>query len=241
MGEDSERGRRHVAPGAARFPELSRRVQLWPCNIKPPQPKQDRTSWRLAHLLTQRACLGVGVLHLGAACLRHLQCRAEGDVQGQCLLGTLRRLWQGLEQLDAGGQVADGFQMAERSLACCRPLPGHRLLGAACGGVVLGHQLGLGLDGLGEACLQELRHLLVHLLPRAPQQRGIGGILDQGMLEHILARRPPPLVEQFGRHQPGQPVLHRGLVLRRDGHEHVVGELPAEDAPSCATSLAVVS
>jgi hypothetical protein len=49
------------------------------------------------------------------------------------------------------------------------------------------------------------------------------------MSEHIPgARRSPPLVEQFGRHQPGQPVLYCGLVLRRDGPEHVVGELPAE-------------
>ena len=67
MGDDRERGVVGMLCQAQQgFPELACRVQLWPCNIKPPQTKQDRDElWRLAHLLTQRACLGVGVLHLG--------------------------------------------------------------------------------------------------------------------------------------------------------------------------------
>ena len=122
--------------------------------IKPPQPKQDRDKlWRLAHLLTQRACLGVGVLHLGCCVpFGHLQGRAEGNVQGQGLLGMLRRLWQGLEQLDPGGQVADGFQIG-RAVAgvLARPLPvGNGLLGAARLRVVMRQQLGLRLSGLRE-------------------------------------------------------------------------------------------
>ena len=74
-------------------------MQLWPCNIKPPQTKQDRDQlWRLADLLTQRICLGVGVLHL-RRCMPFgdLQSRAEGDVQGHGVLGPRRRLWQGRE------------------------------------------------------------------------------------------------------------------------------------------------
>ena len=142
-----------VAPGAAGFPELA------PCatvavHIKPPQPKQDRDQlWRLAHLLTQRVCLGVGVLHLGRCVpFGHQQGRAEGDVQGQGVLGMLRRLWQGLEQLDPGGEVADGFQMG-RAVAgvLARPLPvGNRLLGEARLRVVMRQQLGLRLGGLGK-------------------------------------------------------------------------------------------
>ena len=100
VGDDRERGVVGMLRQAQqRFPDFSRRVKLWPCNIKPPQPKQDRDKlWRLAHPLTQHACLDVGVLHLGR-CLPfgHQQCRAEGDVQGQGVLGMLRRLWQGLE------------------------------------------------------------------------------------------------------------------------------------------------
>ena len=106
VGDDRERGvvgtLRQAQQG---FADLPRRVQLWPSHIKPPQTKQDRDKlWRLAHLLTQRVCLGVGVLHLGRSLpFGHQQCCAEGDVQGQGLLGMLRRLWQGLEQLDPGG------------------------------------------------------------------------------------------------------------------------------------------
>ena len=157
MGDDSERGIVGLLRQAQqRVPELSCRVQLWPCHIKPPQPKQDRNKlWRLAHLLTQRACLGIGVLHLGRCVpFGHLQCRAEGDVQGQGLLGMLRRLWQGLEQLDPGGEVADRFQIG-RAVAgvLAGPLPvEHRLLGAARRGVVVGHQLRLGLHERGEPC-----------------------------------------------------------------------------------------
>ena len=102
-------------------PELSRRVQLCPCIIKPPQPKQDRDKlWRLAHLLTQRACLGVGVLHLGRCVpFGSSAGRAEGDVQGQGVLGT---------RSGVSGRVVSSSmpvvtwlmasRWAERSLAC---------------------------------------------------------------------------------------------------------------------------
>jgi hypothetical protein len=32
-------------------------------------------------------------------------------VQSQGLLGMLGRLWQGLDELNPGGEVADGFQI----------------------------------------------------------------------------------------------------------------------------------
>ena len=90
------------------------------------------------------------MLHLGR-CLSfgHLQSRAEANVESQGVLGMLRRLWQGLEQLDPGGEVADSFQVG-RAVAgvLARPVPvGNRLLGAARCGVVLGEQLRLSLYG----------------------------------------------------------------------------------------------
>ena len=103
MGDDRKRGVVGTLRQAQqRLPEFTRRVKLGPDQIKPPQTKQDRNQlWRLAHLLTQRAGLGVGLLHLGC-CLPfgRLQGRAEGEVQGQGLLGMRRCLWQGLEQRD---------------------------------------------------------------------------------------------------------------------------------------------
>jgi hypothetical protein len=77
----------------------------------------------------------------------HEQCRAEGDAHAQGVLSMLRRLWQGLEQLDPGGEVADGCQIG-RAVAgvLARPLPvGNGLLGAARRRVVLGKQFRLGL------------------------------------------------------------------------------------------------
>ena len=75
-----------------RVPELARRVQLEPDHIKAPQAIQHRDQLgRLAHLLTQRVGLGVGVLHLGRGVpFGNLQGRAQGDMQGQGLLGTRR-------------------------------------------------------------------------------------------------------------------------------------------------------
>src|SRR5215831_3996386 len=65
-------------------PEFACRVQLGLCDIIPPQPEQDWNKlWRLAHLLTQRVRLGVGLLHLGRSVpFSHLQCTAEGNVHG---------------------------------------------------------------------------------------------------------------------------------------------------------------
>jgi hypothetical protein len=69
------------------------------------------------------------------------------------MLGMRRCLRQGLEQLDAGSHMADGFQMG-RAVAgvFARPLPVRDgLLGAARRRIVLGHQFRLGLHERGEA------------------------------------------------------------------------------------------
>jgi hypothetical protein len=83
MGDDSERGVLGLSCQAQqRVAEISCWVHLRPCMVKPPQPKQHRDQlWRLAHLLTQGACPGVGVLHLGRCRpFRYLQCRTEANM-----------------------------------------------------------------------------------------------------------------------------------------------------------------
>ena len=71
-------------------------------------------------------------------------------------------------------------------LAC--PLPvGNGLRDETRLGVVMRQQLGLGLDGLGKLRFQHLGNALVILLPGALEQRLIGRVLDQGMLEDIGA------------------------------------------------------
>jgi hypothetical protein len=52
------------------------------------------------------------------------------------------------------------------------------------------------------------------LLPRTPQQRRIGCILNQGVFEEVFGPRwPSASVEEFRLHQLRQPNLHRFLVL----------------------------
>jgi hypothetical protein len=57
----------------------------------------------------------------------------------------------------------------------------------------MGEQLGLGLTDLGNVCLRHLGNVLIILLPGTPQQRLIGGVRDQRMLEAVRrVRRQPP-------------------------------------------------
>ena len=90
-------------------------------------------------------------------------------MQGQGVLGTLRRLWQGLEQLDPGGEVADGFQIGRAvagSLTCLVPVV-HGLFNETCLRVVMRQQFRLCLSGLWKLCLKHLGNALMVLLPRA--------------------------------------------------------------------------
>ena len=83
MGDDRVRGDMVTLREAQqRFPNLAYRVELRPSKIKPPQTIQDWSDlWCLADLLTQMACLRVGVFHLGRSKpFSNLQCRAKGDV-----------------------------------------------------------------------------------------------------------------------------------------------------------------
>ena len=91
-------------------------------------------------------------------------------------------------------------------------------------------QLGLRRGGVGKPRLQHLRNVLVVLLPRTPEQRLIGRLLDQGMLEHIRGLWwHTALVEQFGLHQARQGLLERGLVERVRRPKELVGKCPPQD------------
>ena len=55
---------------------------------------------------------------------------------------------------------------------------------------------------------QYLRNVLMVLLPRTPEQRLIGGLLNEDMLEGVgLLGRHSPLVEEFGSHELRQCML----------------------------------
>ena len=72
--------------------------------------------------------------------------------------------------------------------------------------VMVGQQLGLRRDRVGEPGFQHLRNLLVVLPPRAVEQRLIRRILDQRVLEEVGGLwRQSTLVEQLRCHQLAQP------------------------------------
>jgi hypothetical protein len=80
--------------------------------------------------------------------------------------------------------------MPERQAA--RLLPQRdRLVGLFRLGVVVRQQLGLGSRGVRQTLLDDPGDLAVQFLPAAPEQRVVGGLLHQGMLDgvHRIGRR----------------------------------------------------
>ena len=131
-------------------------------------------------------------------------------------------------------EVTDRFHMGRApSGALAGPLPvAHGLLRQARLGVVVRQQLGLRLGEVGKALGHHLRRALVVLLPGAPQQRLIGRILHQGMLERIGGlRRHAPLVEHLGLHQLPQATPERQLVHGRHGPQQLIGKRPPQHRP----------
>jgi hypothetical protein len=85
------------------------------------------------------------------------------------VLSPLRRLGQGCDHLQSSGQMANSLHI-RRALECLLSgaLPvAHSLIAQSSLGIVVSHELGLRLDGLGEALGQHLGNTLVELLPGA--------------------------------------------------------------------------
>jgi len=131
-------------------------------------------------------------------------------VQPEFVLDALGSVWQGLEYLQPPGEVSHRFHIG-RALAGALPglQPiGKSLLSQTGLGVVMRYQLRLRLDGLGEAIREHLRNLAVILLPGALEERLIGRVLNEGMLEEIVGLWPQtPLIHQLRLHQLLQPML----------------------------------
>src|SRR6266446_4734475 len=74
--------------------------------------------------------------------------------------------------------------------------------------VVIREQFGLGCNGLGEACLQDLCNALVILSAGALEHGLIGGVLDQSVLEGVRTDRPSVrLIEQLCRLQVREALV----------------------------------
>jgi hypothetical protein len=106
-------------------------------------------------------------------------------------LVAFARIGQDLEQLQTFGEVRERFRMS-RALdgTLARPLPiSHSLFPETRLRVMMRRQLRLALGNLSKLCRQYLGNALMVLLARAFQERWIGGVLDESMLEDILAVR----------------------------------------------------
>ena len=119
-------------------------------------------------------------------------------MEPQVLLPAFRRIRQSLEHLHPYGEMANRL-LVRRALR--RALPGGQPvrdgLRTQTGlGVMVRQQLGLGLADLGELRLQHLGNALVVLLAGTLQQRLIGRVLDQGVLETVRRLRWQPLLIQ---------------------------------------------
>jgi hypothetical protein len=76
------------------------------------------------------------------------------------------------------------------------------------------------------------------LLAGAAQQRLIGRLLDQGVLEAIRRlRRQPLLIQEFRVDELLQPSPQGGLVPGRDGVQQLIGKRAPEHSPELRQAL----
>src|SRR5262249_14146365 len=117
------------------------------------------------------------------------QCRAEGGQEVQLRLALLGSDCQALEQHQAPRKMIDRFGMGralERAPPGPLPVPNRRLIESRlC--VMMSHQLTRCRGSPASLRGEHLGRPLMVLLSRALQERLIGGILDERMLEDIPA------------------------------------------------------
>src|SRR5262245_65410696 len=88
-------------------------------------------------------------------------------------------------------------------------------------------QLWAGLDGLRKAGCEDLPNVLMILLPGAFEQRLIGCILDESVLEHVgRLGRGTMLLEELGLDELMQFTLQGRLIEMRHSLEQLKAKLP---------------
>jgi hypothetical protein len=170
--------------------------------IKPPEAKQHRADLAgVSQPLAQGSRSGVDVLDFwgGKAPGGQKGC-SQGALQGEFLLGTHGRVREEREDRQRLAEMTNRFHMGRvPSGAFAGLLPvGYGVRRQPRLGVVLGEQLRLSFRDLGKVFGQHLGNALVVLLARTFQERLIGCILDEGMLENVpTAWRQTALVDKL--------------------------------------------
>ena len=140
---------------------------------------------------------------------------------------AFRPVGQMLEHVEPSGEVCDGFRIRRSFVSTlARVLPvTDGLLNQARLGAMVGEQFGLDLGRLRKSLGKHLSDPLMELLASALQQRMVGRLLDQRMLEGVdRVRRGAAPVHEFRIHETSQGVLQRWLLYWRHGPEQFIGE-----------------
>ena len=193
---------------------------------------------RIAPLLGQLAGAGIGLGRLGRTePFGREQRQAPGQLQLDLPSVPSRPFGQCRQCCEPALEMADRFEMgrARRGmLAGLQPLI-DRALGIAGAGQMMGQEFGLALDEIGEMLLQHRRDPGMQFLPPCAQQRAVGGVLHQRVLEEVGGVRSDAAAEQ----QPGiAELIQRGSQLAsqhaappaRSVHRRTRGRAPRRSA-----------
>ena len=157
--------------------------------------------------------------------------RRQRELHLQLVPGARGRVRQRVQHLQPPAEVRHRFPIGGPHIAALAgPLPVlHGLLGKAGLGSVMRQQFGLRLHRLGVRG-QRLGQLRMIALPRARQQRLIGHLLGQGVLEGVgTLRKEARLVEELGGLEVRQAAMQRRLGQLGDGLQQGQGHLGADD------------
>ena len=206
---------------------------LGACGEKNPAAEQRREAPRIvAELLAQLLRPGIGLADLrrGEAARRD-QGGAQRGLQAELGAAAMRARRKALQQGQRLAEVRDrllGRAARHREVARLAPEL-DRLLVEPGLCVVIGDQLGIGLHDLGKIGGQRARDAAVDLLAARPQQRVVGGLLHQGVLEGVGGVRRIAAPEHEARlGQLVERALQLVLGQPGDRFEQLVGELAAD-------------
>src|SRR5712691_7023433 len=199
------------------LPQLTRRLELGTYHVERPQAEQHARHLRaLSHLSTEFPGAPIGLFHFWGHIAPGLhEGRGQGELQGEGVLAAFRRAWQGLEQGHPLAEMPQSFDMGgalDGTPASLLPVA-NSLLQQTGFGVVMRQQLGLGRGSVKKLLRQDLGNALVDMLPSTLEQRLIGGVLDQRVVENIAGLRwYTALIDDLDLHQPRQCLLQHRLV-----------------------------
>ena len=222
LGEEQEvGGLRAACEVKALIDEPCRRVPVRSHQIEAEEAEQHREEGRgVAERFADLTGAGEVAKHLRSRIsLRRNQGHAEQCAHPELLpvaRGARRNPIESREPLAQMAHRFDVGRVLDGALARLLPVP-DRLLGESGLREMVGELLGLLLGRIGEARLEGLRDLPVELLAAPLEERLVGRLLDQRMLEDVAGmRHRPTLVEQLRLDQTLESAPKRGLIQQAD-------------------------